>query len=240
MSTLGKRVFEQILEKIQAGELKVGDSLPSEVNIATDLGVSRSTVRLAFAELEKGGVISRRRRAGTRIIADSPQPKYNMVTGGVHELLSLGRDTRLDIIEVSTVRTEDIAVLEGQTSETGFWLEVFGTRTMHGDALPFSVNRVYVPARYVGIEPLLNNQVTSVYQVIESAFSVSVARVSQTTKAIACSSEDAVLMGLAADSPALRIDAELYAENDELMEVSMATFNPDSFHIRTEVKIDTL
>ena len=87
---------------------------------------------------------------------------------------------------------------------------------------------------------LLNNQVTSVYQVIESAFSVSVARVSQTTKAIACSSEDAVLMGLAADSPALRIDAELYAENDELLEVSMATFNPDSFHIRTEVKIDTL
>lgn len=238
MSKLGKQVSKRILQQIQSGELKVGDILPPEVQVASDIGVSRSTVRLALAELEKYGVISRRRRAGTQIIADKPQPKFNMITSGVDELLSLGRDTKLDIISVSNVRTEDIAQLDGLESKTGFWLEVVGTRTLQEEKQPFSVNRVYVPAHYAGIEPLLDDKVTSVFQLIESTFDVTVSRVMQTTGAIVCPAHDARLMQLEKGSPALRIEAALYAGNYDLIEISVATFNPDSVRVRTEVTID--
>ena len=238
MSSLGKQVSNQILQQIQSGELKVGDRLPSETDIATNLGVSRSTVRLAFAELEKGGVLSRQKKVGTRIIAEKPQQRFNMATRGIQELLSLGRDTTLDIIKVSTVRTETVPQLIKHESETGFWLEVYGTRTLPSETLPFSVNRVYVPARYAGIEPLLSKQVTSVFQIIESTFDVSVASVKQSTRAIACVENDANIMGLDASSPALRIDASLYESQGKLLEVSVAVFDPDRFQLHTEVKID--
>lgn len=72
----------------------VGDKFPPEADYAAELGVSRSTLRLAFADLEASGVLKRRKRAGTVIISDAPRQRFNMATTGINELLSLGRDTQ--------------------------------------------------------------------------------------------------------------------------------------------------
>lgn len=238
MTALYQQVSDSILEQVQSGALQVGDKLPPEADYAAQLGVSRSTLRLAFAELERVGVLERKKRVGTQIISDKPEPRFNMSTSGIHNLLSLGRDTELADISTRTVRTEDIAHLEGYKSETGHWLEVSGTRTLANEDTPFNVSRIYVPARYAGVEPLLKAKETSVFRVIESGFDVSVGRVSQAAKAIACPAKEARLMGMAAGAPALQIVAQLYLRDGGLMEISVALFDPDRFQIRTDVEID--
>jgi len=238
MNPLYQQVSSQILSQIQSGKLKVGDRLPPEACVATEMGVSRSTVRLAFAELENAGVLLRRKRTGTQIIAEKPQQRFNMATSGIQELLSLGRDTEFVISETRNVRAEEIAQLKGHDSETGYWLEVSGTRILVDEVVPFSVNRVYVPARYSGIEPLLHNGVTSVFQAIEKTFDVAVARVTQTTRACACPKEEARIMGIKKATPVMRIDAALYERNGGLMEISVATFDPERFQINTDVEIE--
>jgi len=238
MNPLYQQVCQQILDQIQSGELNVGDRLPPEASMASELGVSRSTVRLAFSELENVGVLSRRKRTGTQIIAPIPQKRFSMATQGIHEILSLGRDTTLKISSVRNVNEKDIPELEGQFSETGYWLEVIGTRTLSHEKIPFSVNRVYVPARYSGIEPLLSKEVTSVFQLVENTFGITVTRVKQTTRAIICNKDDAKRMGLKSKSPALRIDAKLYIDDDHLLEVSVATFDPERFQLQTDIEID--
>ncbi len=238
MSTLYARVCDQILGEIQSGALKVGDRLPPEGDYAAELGVSRSTLRLAFAELEASGVLRRKKRAGTEIISDTPKQRFNMATTGIEELLSLGRETKFVIHDTRTVRTEDVAALSGLVSETGHWLEVTGARTMAGEVNPFSVNRVYVPARFAAIEPLLNTGEASVYRMIEQTFSVSVSRVSQSVRAIACPDAPARIMGLPPASPALEIEAQLFVEDGSLMEVSVAIFDAERFQVRTDVKIE--
>ena len=238
MSSLYSQVCDQILEQIKSGALKVGDRLPPEADYAAELGISRSTLRLAFSELEASGVLQRRKRAGTEIISDTPKQRFSMATTGINELLSLGRDTKLTIDGTRTVKTEDIPQLKGQSSETGHWLDVHGVRSLAGAATPFSVNLVYVPARYAGIEPLLKTTQTSVFRAIEESFGISVGRVSQATRAIACPAEEAGIMGLAEGAPVLRIDAQLYQRDGTLMEVSVATFDPARFQVRTDVEID--
>ncbi len=238
MSTLYAQVCEEILQKIQTGVLKVGDRLPPESDYAAELGISRSTLRLAFSELEASGVLRRKKRAGTEIISDTPKKRFNMATGGISDLLSLGRDTKFAIHGTRTVRTEDVALLKGHVSETGHWLEVTGTRTLPQEALPFSVNRVYVPARFAAIEPLLKPGRPSVYRIIEEAFAVEVGRISQLVRAIPCDAEDAAVMGLAAGAPALQIEAQLFLSDGPLMEVSVATFDPNRFQVRTDVEIE--
>ncbi|MEP3277987.1 MAG: GntR family transcriptional regulator [Stappiaceae bacterium] len=238
MSTLYSQVCDQILDRIKNGALKVGDRLPPEAEYAAELGVSRSTLRLAFSELEASGVLQRRKRAGTEIISDKPKQRFNMATTGINELLSLGRDTRLTIDGTRTVQTGDIPQLEGHRSETGHWLEVSGARTMAGEQTPFSVNRVYVPARFAGIEPILKATDTSVFRAIEDTFNVSVGRVSQTMRAISCPAAEAELMGLREGAPVLQIEAQLFLRDGTLMEVSLATFDPDRFQVRTDVQID--
>jgi GntR family transcriptional regulator, transcriptional repressor for pyruvate dehydrogenase complex len=57
------RAYEQLAallrERITSGHLREGDRLPSETTLASQAGVSRSTVREAFRTLEQAGLIER-------------------------------------------------------------------------------------------------------------------------------------------------------------------------------------
>ncbi len=237
MTTLHAKIAKNILEQINAGVLKVGGRLPPEEVFAAELGVSRQTLRRAFADLAAVGVLRRKKRAGTVIISDQPKQLFSMATNDVSELLSLGRNTEFEIFDTRTVPTEDIQQLDGLTSETGLWLEVYGARTMASANRPFSVNRVYVPARYAAIEPLLKTCKSSVFQIIEKTYNVSVGRISQSVQAIGCPRTEAEIMGLSCGAPALQIEAQLFQQDGELMEVSIATFDPGQFLVRTDVEI---
>lgn len=238
MTALYHRVCDQIMNQIETGKLQVGDRLPPEAEFAQQIGVSRSTLRMAFAELEAAGVLQRRKRIGTRVISNARKQRFSMATTGVNELLSLGRDTTFTVSGTRTVHTREIAQLKGQTSETDHWLEVEGTRTLTGEATPFSINHVYVPARYAGIEPLLRDTRASVFRVIEDRFNVRIGRVSQTVRAIACDEKSAKVIGVASGAPVLQIEAHLFERDGRLMEISLATFDPDRFQIQTDVEIE--
>jgi GntR family transcriptional regulator len=61
-------VKQQIEAMIRRGELKLGDQLPSEPELAETFNVSRGTIRQALGELARDGVIARRSGAGTFVI----------------------------------------------------------------------------------------------------------------------------------------------------------------------------
>jgi GntR family transcriptional repressor for pyruvate dehydrogenase complex len=65
------RVVEHVRRLIEQGGLKPGDRLPSERDLALELGVSRPSVRSGLEALESMGVVVSRRGAGT-FIADGP------------------------------------------------------------------------------------------------------------------------------------------------------------------------
>ena len=62
-----EEIVSQIREYIAKGELKAGDRLPSERNMAHQLGVSRSTVREALQALEHTGFVESQQGRGTYI-----------------------------------------------------------------------------------------------------------------------------------------------------------------------------
>ncbi len=238
MTSLAQQVTEQILQRIKAGELKVGDQLEPEVKLASELGVSRSTIRLAFTDLEKKGVLSRRRRSGTQVISTSPKKRFSMVTRNVQELLSLGRATHLKITHIGRVHTEQIPELQKHQAESEQWLEIIATRTLQGEQWPFVVNRVYVPEKFVAIVPILKSKPTSIFQVIEEEYNTEVARVRQTTRAMLCPAEEQTIMGLSVASPALLLEADLYAGDGSLIEMSKALYDAKRFEVESEVTID--
>lgn len=56
---------ETLISRIDRGEFKRGDRLPSESELARDFGVSRQTAHRAVHELHRQGRVARRRRMGT-------------------------------------------------------------------------------------------------------------------------------------------------------------------------------
>ena len=66
-----ERVVEHVRRRIESGEMKPGDRLPGERDLAVELRVSRPSVRSGLEALEAMGVVVSRRGAGT-FIADGP------------------------------------------------------------------------------------------------------------------------------------------------------------------------
>jgi GntR family transcriptional repressor for pyruvate dehydrogenase complex len=61
------QVIEEIKNKIKSGDIKKGDRLPSEREMAESLGVSRTSVREALRALEVIGLVESRQGAGNYI-----------------------------------------------------------------------------------------------------------------------------------------------------------------------------
>lgn len=62
---LYKQICDDIIQKINNRELKPGDRIPSEIELAATYNVSRMTVRQALNDMLRERVLLRRRGYGT-------------------------------------------------------------------------------------------------------------------------------------------------------------------------------
>lgn len=67
-----RKASQAIEEKILSGQIEIGEALPSEMALAEQLGVNRSTVREAIRALEQNGLVSRR-DGGKKLYASVPE-----------------------------------------------------------------------------------------------------------------------------------------------------------------------
>jgi GntR family transcriptional regulator, transcriptional repressor for pyruvate dehydrogenase complex len=60
-------VIQQLLDQLLSGKLKVGDCIPSEIELSNQLGIGRNTVREALKVLQVLGIIERHQGHGSYI-----------------------------------------------------------------------------------------------------------------------------------------------------------------------------
>ena len=67
---------EEIARRVVSGEWPDGMPLPTEVELAQQLGVARTSVREALSRLKAKGLLTSRQKAGTRVL---PRMQWNML-----------------------------------------------------------------------------------------------------------------------------------------------------------------
>jgi GntR family transcriptional regulator len=82
---LAVRAQEYLLGLIESGVYKPGEQLPSENELAAQLGISRPTLREALRDLEQEGFVVRKHGVGTFIALDRSRP----LEGGLERLESI-------------------------------------------------------------------------------------------------------------------------------------------------------
>jgi len=104
------RLYQGIVEQIQAllekGELRAGDQLPAERQLAEQFQVSRASVREALRSLELLGIVETRAGGGTFVRRVSPDD----LAKPLHSLIARGH-TVSDVIEFRGVVEPAIAAL---------------------------------------------------------------------------------------------------------------------------------
>lgn len=94
-------VVRQIKSAIHSGELRPGDSLPSERDLTGRLGVSRVTVRDALRTLEATGLVEIRVGARGGAFVTAPEPGY--VGEGLANMLLLSSSSPQDVTEARMI-----------------------------------------------------------------------------------------------------------------------------------------
>lgn len=69
---LYQKVIDTVVARIAAGELLPGGMLPSETQLATEIGVSQGTARKGLTVLEQHGIVRREQGRGTFVTARTP------------------------------------------------------------------------------------------------------------------------------------------------------------------------
>ena len=100
-----RRVFEEICDQIRGklsrGEYRPGDKLPSERDLAAELGVGRPAVREAIRTLENAGILMLKKglHGGAFVRDGSPET----VTQSLHDLMNLGHFSLPALMEARRV-----------------------------------------------------------------------------------------------------------------------------------------
>jgi DNA-binding FadR family transcriptional regulator len=128
-----RRAFEEICERIREqlalGQLKPGDKLPPERDLAQQLGVSRNVLREALRSLEMAGVLRLQKGVkGGAFIREGDTSRMNVV---MRDMLSLGTisvrelsEARIDVLDLvvrlacTHARQPDFEALEANIERT--------------------------------------------------------------------------------------------------------------------------
>jgi DNA-binding FadR family transcriptional regulator len=132
--TVSSEISAHLEKLIAVGELRPGDRLPSERELATTLGVSRASLREAMHELEAKHLVERRPGRGTTVL---PMPEhvnrlYERISDEEHQLrdiaelretleprlasLAAARATRANLIELENILRNPVAEVSPEES----------------------------------------------------------------------------------------------------------------------------
>jgi len=115
------QAYEQIRDLIFRGQLKPGDQIMPERELALALGVSRPTVREAIKKLVTMGLLEHRQGQGTFVRSTDSQREHNPLAAvieghdaSLEELLEvrMGLEGQSVILAAQRATTEDIQVLQ--------------------------------------------------------------------------------------------------------------------------------
>jgi len=171
-----RKVASTLTAHITSGTLKLGERLPSELELARRLGVHRSTVREALRELESGGLL--RRERGSKLMMVS-RPDRQVIADGVSRALTLHQATVAEVWEALTILEPVVAELAARRRDPPALLALEATlrgagQTDTADAAAQAAEFFRVLARAAGNrvlalsqEPLLQLLDSSLRRLIE-------------------------------------------------------------------------
>lgn len=123
-------------------DLAVGDAIPSERHLATELGVSRMTVRQAVETLVAEGLLQREQGKGT-FVAPQPMDFEVRLTTFDEEMRRRGIVPTTSTLTAQVVQsTAEVSEALGCEQETPV---LFLYRVRYGDGEPMSVEQQWIP-----------------------------------------------------------------------------------------------
>jgi GntR family transcriptional regulator len=231
---------QYLLDLIGNGTFKPSEKLPSEANLAVQLGISRPTLREALHNLEQEGVIVRKHGVGTfvsrsTLVLESGLEVLESLESQAHWLGLNTEVTQLVIVE-RPATDEEQGMLHLSGDEAMDVLDVDRVIAIEGET--FAYLKDVVPLTYLRQEDLgveFSGSVLDVF--LQQDVVLPVASQTQIS-AEGADKEVAGRLGVPKGTALLKLVGQLYSYDEKVLDYSLSYFIPGhfKFHVTRRVK----
>src|SRR5919201_1247178 len=213
-------------------ELGVGEAIPSERRLSSDLGVSRLTLRAALDELVREGYLVRRHGSGTFV----SEPKIAQQL----TLTSFSEDMRRRgmVPDSRTISLENVhagpQVARGLNISPGD--RVFRIRRLRlADDEPMALETLHVPVSLVPGLTAAQLEHASWYELLEERYNVVIASGLQTIEPTVTDEEESELLSVPLHSPAFLFERTSHTREGRTVEFVRSIYRGDRYRLVAEL-----
>ncbi len=210
------QLVDLLHEKIE-NEMGAGDMLPSERELCETYGLSRTTVRLALAELERQGLVTRQHGRGT-FVSESVREATNLMGtySFTEQMKSMGRVPTTVVLEFDTIGDPVIRM----------------KRLRAADGIPMMVERTYLPAsEFLGLSRR-DVEAQPLYDIMEKVYHETIRVAEEEFCASVARKDDAELLGIGEAAPVLKLYRTTFNVKNTAIEYTRSVARADQFRYK--------
>jgi GntR family transcriptional regulator len=221
-----------VRDAVRAGTLKPEDALPSERDLARQLGISRVTVRKAIQGLVEDGLLEQRWGSGTYVSARMHvEQALSRLSSFTDDMMARGHKPSATLLHRSTGPASPKESMALGLSPGHAVSRIHRLRL--ADGVPMAIEHAVVPARFL---PDPQEVETSLYAVLV-ARGFAPARALQRLHAVQLDEEQAALLQLRPGAPGLYIERRSFLRGGEPIEFTCSYYRGDAYDFVVELTI---
>jgi len=227
VGTLYHQILLELRDRIESGEIGVGDRLPSEADLEREFGVSRTTARRALDELRREGLVRREPGRGTFLASPRLRSDLAYLYSFSEEIERWGYRPGADLVEQSEMpASEEVAArLDLAPGE-----KVLHVRRLRlADDRPIFVCDSYLPVTRFPALRGADYRAVSLKKLLEDTIGRRVVRAHQWIEAVTVGADVAELLEIRPGVPVLRIKRVTFVEENTPIETVEAFFHPERY-----------
>ena len=224
----------QLERAIAAGRLSVGTALPSERDLAEDLGLSRMTVRRAFEALVEDGLIEQRQGSGTYVRPQRLEQNIDRVRGFTEEVRALGLEAGSVLLDAQSAAADEetarALLLDIGTSV----LRIARLRTADDEPLAIQTAHLIPDLLALPIDDLKRRG--SLYRAIAERYGLTPQRARQTVSARLATREERALLHIDDRTPVLALERTTFDATDRPFEFVRSAYRGDRYRMALDLR----
>jgi GntR family transcriptional regulator len=232
------QIQRALIERIHAGELSVGDCLPSESELARFYRVSRMTARQALHNLKTCGYASSQKGRGTYVTRPKLEKNVMHLRGFTEDMKRHGMIPNSRMLEQSVVRASAGLAEQLRVEPASSVLRL--RRLRISDGTPMAVEESQIPlSHYPGLERIdFTNE--SLYAVLRDDYGVHAAWADEVLEALPATREESELLAIPPSAILLSISRVIMTTEEIPIEVACSRYCGDKYRASIRVPTTTI
>lgn len=231
-----RAIADSLRKNIREGRYKIGSQLPTEEQLCEMFRASRPTLREALRSLTEDGLIVRRRRSGSTVVASQSPTVLAHMVATIEGLLNYPTETFRKTIETKYVDADCELASRLKCAPGTAWFHIAALRYPKAVDVPLCWTDMYIMPRYASVVRHRAHEAVMVADQITEMFGEIASRIQIEVSSGVIPGRVARALRVKAGSPALNVVRRYTGTSGEVFETTFSIHPAERFTYQVELR----